>query len=160
MVKITKNISYRHEHLSTEILSQNTWQIEKRNFEKILNALYWGNEIPTIMYDIPKNSEKWVESKYEKIERLDIVPGTWSAKRLDAGISKLFLHDILYTIRFVKMRRIQRYHFHYVKCVGRRPPQENTVLAFWHYINDVIFWKSMHTVKWFQNLVLMVLVSC
>jgi len=28
------------------------------------------------MYDISKNSEKRVETKYEKIERLGILPGT------------------------------------------------------------------------------------
>ena len=31
------------------------------------------------------------------------------------------------------------YHFHYVTHVGRRPLRENIVLAFWHYVNDVIF---------------------
>ena len=35
-----------------------------------------GNKISTTMYDIPEFSEKWVESEYEKIERLGIVPGT------------------------------------------------------------------------------------
>ena len=85
-------------------------------------ALYWGNKIFTTMYDISKISEKWVESKYEKIERFGIVPGTWSAKRLDAKISKFFSGDILYTIRFIKMRRIQWYHFHYVNHMGRWPP--------------------------------------
>jgi len=40
------------------------------------------------------------------------------------------------------MRRIQWYHFYYVKHVGKQPPRENTILEFWHYINDVIFAKS------------------
>jgi len=36
-------------------------------------ASYSVNKISTTMYDIPKNSEKWVESEYEKIESLGIV---------------------------------------------------------------------------------------
>ena len=65
-------------------------------------ASYLANKIPTTMYDTPKNSEKWVESKYKEIERLGIMPGAWSAKGLDDGISNIFVWDILYTIRFVK----------------------------------------------------------
>ena len=42
------------------------------------------------IYGIPKISEKWVEFKYEKIERLGLVPGMWFAKRSDVGISKRF----------------------------------------------------------------------
>jgi len=71
-----------------------------------------------------------------------------------------FSHDILYTVRFVKMRKIQWYHFHYVIRVGRQPPRENTVLEFWHYVNDVIFAKSQCPVKYFEILVLTVPVSC
>jgi hypothetical protein len=37
---------------------------------------YSGYKYPRSMHDISKNSEKLVESKYEKIERLGIVPGT------------------------------------------------------------------------------------
>ena len=37
------------------------------------------------------------------------------------------LHDILYIIKFIKMRRIQQYHFHYVNCMGKWPQQQNTV---------------------------------
>jgi len=110
-------------------------------------ARHWGNKIAMTMYDIPRNSGKWVESKCEKIERLGIVPGTWFGKRVNVKVSNIFSHDILYTVGFVKMRRIQWYHFYYVKRVGRRPPRENTVLAFWHYVNDNIFIKSQCRVK-------------
>ena len=51
---------------------------------------------------------------------------TWFGKQIEVKISNFFFHDILYTIRFVKMRRIQRYHFHYVNRVGRWPQQQNT----------------------------------
>jgi len=57
---------------------------------------YLANKIPTTMYDTPKNSEKWVESKYKEIERLGIVPGAWSEKGLDDVISNIFVWDIIY----------------------------------------------------------------
>ena len=98
-------------------------------------ASYWGHKYPTAMYDISKNSEKWIESKYEKSERLGIVPGTWFGKRMDVKVSNIFSYDILYTVRFVWMRRIQRYHFHYVNRVGKWPPQQNTAFLIWHHIN-------------------------
>jgi len=91
-------------------------------------ASYWGNKIAMTMYNIPKNSEKWVESKCENIEMLGIVPGTWFGKKQNVKISNILFHDILYTVRFVKMRRIQWYHLYYVKRVGKRPPRENTIL--------------------------------
>ena len=60
-------------------------------------ALYWGNKIPTTMYGIPKISEKWVEYEYEKIERLGIVPGTWSAKQVGCqNLKVVFTWDIIY----------------------------------------------------------------
>jgi hypothetical protein len=40
---------------------------------------------------------------------------------------KHFFDDVLYTVRFIKMRRIQRYYFCYVNHVGRLPPEQNTV---------------------------------
>ena len=82
------------------------------------------------MYNIPKNSEKCVEPKYEKFERLGIVPGTRFGKKINVKFSNILFHNILYTVRFVKFRRTQWYHFHYVRRVGRRPPRENTVLEF------------------------------
>ena len=88
-----------------------------------------GHEEPTTMCDIPKNSEKWVESKYVKSERLGIVPGTWFGKRVDVRISNILFHDILYTVGFVKMRRIQRYYFYYVNRAGKRPAEQNTVFV-------------------------------
>jgi len=112
------------------------------------------------MCDIPKISEKRVESKYIKIERLGIVPGTWFGQKVNVKISNIFFHDILYTVRFVKIRRIQWYHFHYVSRLGKWPPRKNTVLEFWHYVNDVIFAKSQCPVKQFKILVPTVPVSC
>ena len=97
-----------------------------RSFQIKNCASYSGHINPTTMCSIQKNSEKWGESKYVKSERLGIVPGTWFGKRMDVIISNIFLHDILYTVRFVKMRRIQWYHFHYVNRAGKRPPQQNT----------------------------------
>jgi hypothetical protein len=82
-------------------------------------AGYSGHKDPTPMYDISENSEKWVESKYRKSERLGIVPGTWYGKWVDVRISNIFFHDILYTIGFVKMRRIWWYHFHYVNHIRK-----------------------------------------
>jgi len=38
-------------------------------------ASYSVNKISTTMYDIPKISEKWVESEYKKVESFGIVPG-------------------------------------------------------------------------------------
>jgi len=111
------------------------------------------------MCDIPKNWEKWVESKYIKIERLGIVPGTWFDQKVNVKISNIFFHNILYTVRFVKIRRIQWYHFYYVDCIGKWPPRENMVLEFWHYVNDVIFAKLQCPVKQFKILVPIVLVS-
>ena len=122
-------------------------KVDRKILKPYVNISYSGNKIPTTMCDIPKNSEKWVESKYIKIERLGIVPGTWFGKKVNVKISNIFFHDILYTVRFVKIRRIQWYHFHYVRRVGKRPPRENTVLEFWHYVNDVIFAKLQCPVK-------------
>ena len=51
---------------------------------------HWGNKIPTTMYDTPKNSEEWVESKYIKIERLGVVSGTWFGKKMNVKISNIF----------------------------------------------------------------------
>ena len=58
---------------------------------------YSGYKYSTSIYDIPKDSEKWVEYEYEKIERLDIVPGTWFGKKMNVKISNIFFYDILYT---------------------------------------------------------------
>ena len=63
---------------------------------------HWGNKIAMIMYNIHRISEKWVESKYENIERLGIVPGTWFGKKENVKISIIFSHDTLYTIRFIR----------------------------------------------------------
>ena len=46
------------------------WMLEKVDSKRLKLYIYiscWGNKVSTIMYDIPKNSEKWVESEYEKI---------------------------------------------------------------------------------------------
>ena len=112
------------------------------------------------MCDIPKNLEKWVESKYVKGERLGIVPGTWFGKRMDVEISNIFLNDMLYTVGFVKMRRIQRYHFYYMKRVGKRTPQQNTVFLSWHYVNDAVLMELQYSLKRYQILNPMVPVSC
>jgi len=119
-----------------------------------------GHEEPTTMCDIPKNSEKWVESKYVKSERLGIVPGTWFGKRVDVRISNILFHDILYTVGFVKMRRIQRYYFYYVNRVGKRPAEQNTVffrfgtmlMMLWlcnrsFHLKDMKFWIQWY---WFH----------
>ena len=85
---------------------------------------YSGNKNPNTMCDIPKDSEKWVESKYAESERLGIVPGTWFDKRVDVIIN--FFYDILYTVGFIWMRRTWWYNFHYVK---HRPFQPSCCLT-------------------------------
>ena len=75
-----------------------------------------------------KIQKKSVDSEYAKIKRLCIRICTWSSKMSQLIFSTSLLHDILlYTIGFVKMRRIQPYHFHYVNRVGKQPPQQNPV---------------------------------
>jgi len=140
------------------------WFIHHHDHRKVYQTQKYGsylsNKVFTTMNDIPKISEKWVKCKYGKIESLDIVPGTWFDKRANVRISKFFLHDILYMVGFVEMRRIQWYYFHYIKYVEKWPLRENTILEFWHYVNDVIFVKLQCPVKEFEILVPMVLVSC
>ena len=99
-----------------------------------------------------------VESKYVKSERLGIVPGTWFGKRVDVKISNIFFHDVLYTIRSIKMRRIQRYYFCYGNHVGKRPSEQNT--AFFRFgsmlmmlwlCNRSIFSKYIKFwIQWYQ----------
>ena len=55
---------------------------------------YSGNKNPNTMCDIPKDSEKWVESKYAESERIGIVPGTWFDKRVDVIINFFLWHII------------------------------------------------------------------
>jgi len=46
------------------------WMLGKVDRKRLKPYIYnscSGNKISTIMYDIPKNSEKWVESEYGKI---------------------------------------------------------------------------------------------
>ena len=97
----------------------------------------------TIMYDTSKNSEKWVDSKYVKIERLGILVCMWSLKILECIFSTSLFHDILYTVRFVKMRVIQQYYFNYVNSVGKRPLQQNTVF-FWFGTMLMMLWLCNH----------------
>ena len=99
---------------------------------------YSGNKNPNTMCDIPKDSEKWVESKYAESERLGIVPGTWFDEKRHLIASSVSFYDILYTVRFVKMRGIQRYHFCYVIHAGKWPPQQNTAFLIWQYVNDAV----------------------
>jgi len=65
-------------------------KVDRKILKPYVNISYSGNKIPTTMCDIPKNSEKWVESKYIKIERLGIVPGTWFGKKVNVKISNIF----------------------------------------------------------------------
>ena len=134
-VKIsTMNIAISQNIFSVQMLGK----LIRKTLKLYTYINYSGNKNPNTMCDIPKNSEKWGGSKCEKSERLGIVPGTWFGKRVDVIISNIFFHDILYTVRFVWMRRIQWYHFHYVKRVGKRPPQQNTAFLIWQYVNDAV----------------------
>ncbi len=72
----------------------------------------------------------------KKIKRLGIVPGTWFDEKGDLITWNGSFHEKLYTVRFVWMRRIQRYHFHYVIRVGRQSPQANTAFLILHYDRD------------------------
>ena len=93
-----------------------------------------------------------------KIERLGILVCTWSSKMLKCIFSTSLFRDILYTVRFVKMKGIQRYHFNYVNRVGKRPPQQNTVffrfgtmlMMLWlcnrrFHLNNLKFW-----IQWYR----------
>ena len=66
-------------------------KVDRKILKPYVNISYSGNKIPTTMCDIPKNSEKWVESKCEKIERLGIVPGTLFGKKGECQNFKHFL---------------------------------------------------------------------
>jgi len=107
------------------------WPQEKLSKTKPMLVTEVINGLPPC--DISKNSEKWVKSKYVKSERLGIVPGTWFDEKQHFIASNLSFHDILYTVRFVWMRRIQPCHFHYVIRMGRQSLQENTVFLILHY---------------------------
>jgi len=61
-------------------------EVNRKILKPYIYMNYSGNKICTTMYDIPKNSENWVESEYIKIESLGIVPGTWFGKRADVKI--------------------------------------------------------------------------
>jgi len=50
------------------------------------------------------------------------------------GTSNIFFHDILYTVRFVKMRRVQQYYFHYLNCAGKQLVQQNTTFFFFVFV--------------------------
>ena len=139
-------------------------------------VLYWVNRMPHMplvqhsyicfsahstlakMYDISKNSEKSVDSEYAKIERLCIRVCTWSSKMSQSIFSTSLLHDILYTVGFVKMRRIQRYHFNYVNRVGKQPPQQNPVffrvgtmlMRLWLFNRSVPLKKIKFWIQWYQ----------
>ena len=83
-----------------------------RNFQPLFSAVldgFFTCSIPTIMYDISKKSENWVDFDYVKSERLGVLNCTWSPKISEFIFSTSFFHNVLYTVRFVKMRRIQRY---------------------------------------------------
>ena len=120
----------------------------------ILNSVWKGYKYSTRIYDISKNSEKWVESEYGIIESLGIMPGTWFGKRADVKISNIFFHNILYTVRFIKIRRIQWYHFHYISHVGKRLQGK---ILFWNFGTILMMlYLPSHSVQlnslkfWFQ----------
>ena len=66
-----------------------------------------GIWINTIMYNTSKKSENLVDSDYEKSEGFGSSIARDRRKRRNSFFQLCFF--IMYTIRFVKMRRIQRY---------------------------------------------------
>ena len=72
----------------------------------------------------------------KKMNRLGIVPGTWFDEKWHFIASNVFFHDILYTIRFVWMRIIQLFYFHYIIYVGKQFLQANTIFLILHYDHD------------------------
>ena len=83
-----------------------------RNFQPLFSAVldgFFTCSTPTIMYDISKKSENWVDFDYVKSERLGVLNCTWSPKISEFIFSTSLFHNVLYTVRFLKMRRIQRY---------------------------------------------------
>ena len=108
------------------------------------NTLFWKNHnlmsfawIHMIL--VPMRPHFSLLSSYvlaKKINRLGIVPGTWFDKKQHFVASNVFFHDILYTIRFVWMRRIQPSHFHYIIRVGRQSLQANTIFLILHHDDD------------------------
>ena len=122
--KKDKDIKHEHSHLSKYILCPDAWNLIRKTLKLYTYINYSGNKNPNTMCDIPKDSEKWVESKYAESERLGIVPGTWFDKRVDVIIN--FFYDILYTVGFIWMRRTWWYNFHYVK---HRPFQPSCCLT-------------------------------
>ena len=108
------------------------------------NTLFWKNHnlmsfARIHMILVPTRPHFSLLSPYvlaKKIKRLGIVPGTWFDEKRYFIASNVFLYDILYTVRFVWMRRIQPSHFHYVIRVGRQSPQANTAFLILHYDCD------------------------
>ncbi len=108
------------------------------------NTLFWKNHnlmsfARIHMILVPMRPHFSLLSPYvlaKKIKRLGIVPGTWFDEKRYFIASNVFLYDILYTVRFVWMRRMQPSHFHYVIRVGRQSPQANTAFLILHYDRD------------------------
>ena len=125
MIKKKVKISSMNIAISQNIFSvQMLGNLIRKTLKLYTYINYSGNKNPNTMCDIPKDSEKWVESKYAESERLGIVPGTWFDKRVDVIIN--FFYDILYTVGFIWMRRTWWYNFHYVK---HRPFQPSCCLT-------------------------------
>ena len=97
------------------------------------NTLFWKNHnlmsfVWIHMILVPTQPHFSVLSSYVLTKkRLGIVPGTWFDEKWHFIASNVFFHDILYTVRFVWMRRIQPSHFYYIICVGRQSLQANTI---------------------------------
>ena len=86
IVKITRNKEHEHGKVKT-----GAWPLNKSpKLRKDHLSICWDKLIfllrcwlPTTMYHMPLLSEKWVESKYGKFERLGMVSGTWLIRKID-----------------------------------------------------------------------------
>ncbi len=108
--------------------------------EHIFSKNSWLNQFCSDSHDSCANTPTFFSTfilcSYKTIKRLGIVPGTWFGEKGNFMTSNVFFHDILYTVRFVWMRRIQWYYFHYIIHVGRQSPQANTAFLILHYDCD------------------------
>ena len=67
-------------------------------FTKAVLKGFFACSTPTIMYDISKKSEHWVDSDYVTIERLGILNFMWSLKMSEFIFSTSSFDNLLYTV--------------------------------------------------------------
>jgi len=115
-----------------QVMHQNTFSL------KIHNSMSFAWIYMIFVLTPSHVSPTFILCTYKTIKRLCIVPGTWfDWKGAFYDFKCVFSWQIIYRW-IVWLRRIQQFHFHYVICVGRQSPQENTVFLILHYDHDPV----------------------